>query len=991
MKRIYIFIIFNFLTPSVSKAQLDAVNALTARSLSELEQNFGKDPNFDNAQMLSNGYLELAAAVYKRKHQDSLPFFFQKSQSVWQRVVPQNAKAKAQSFMVIGDFYLDVKNYVLADSFFTKASEWALQTDEAEYQCSVQMEWAYVKTVRGLMQEAANLVNRWQDKIESFSNPLIKKQAFQRVGAFYNAYGTPEKAKLAVPYLKRGVEIAEAYLGPNHPRLVFNLGILRTTYKITGDLDSVILIGKKLETLLPQLDIFAQIWVLMTNGSDYLRIHDLPHAKAYLNRTWTLIEANNMQESDDGQYTLYLFGKLAIEEGRYGEAENYLKQALSICKKIDYKTGIQDVLTQLVIVAEKQGKYAEQAHYQKELSALEVAIAKENYANSMAKMEVQLKVVQKDHEINKQKSAQQLLWIGLLLMGFIAALSLWFYVRLRKQQHELAEKNSLIDQQNKELTHLDEAKTRFFANVSHELRTPLTLILGPLSNLLKTNELSNKQFTLLSLARQNVKDLLGLVNEILDLNKLEAAKMTLNAEPTVFYTLMRRLVAAFESHSEQQNIKFTFDYQPDRYLQIELDGNKFEKIINNLLSNALKFTQKGGAIVVSVFEKPNALEIQVKDTGRGIHPDDLPHVFNRFYQSNQADAPTEGGTGIGLSLSMEFAKLMKGKLWVESTFGQGSTFFFSFPKLEVLGTAGELGIANYELGMEDPSVFSSKTDQTSATNNQLPITNNQKTILVVEDNRSLREYLRFILQDNYTVLTAENGLVALDILSKDGTDTPSVSLIISDIMMPEMDGFQLLEVLKSRTYFQQIPVIMLTARADIQDKLKALRIGVDDYLLKPFEEEELFARVHNLLTNSALRQSFRAELLENAVYTEGSVSELGIRNYELGQESRETAWLLDLETVVQKHIGDFDLTADAIADYLAMSRAQFFRRLKTATGLTPNQYLLEVKFNHARQLLEQRKETSVKAAAYSVGMRDVKYFSQQFKERFGKLPSEYLS
>ena len=273
----------------------------------------------------------------------------------------------------------------------------------------------------------------------------------------------------------------------------------------------------------------------------------------------------------------------------------------------------------------------------------------------------------------------------------------------------------------------------------------------------------------------------------------------------------------------------------------------------------------------------------------------------------------------------------------------------------------------------------------------MPITNNQKTILVVEDNRSLREYLRFILQDNYTVLTAENGLVALDILSKDGTDTPSVSLIISDIMMPEMDGFQLLEVLKSRTYFQQIPVIMLTARADIQDKLKALRIGVDDYLLKPFEEEELFARVHNLLTNSALRQSFRAELLENAVYTEGSVSELGIRNYELGQESRETAWLLDLETVVQKHIGDFDLTADAIADYLAMSRAQFFRRLKTATGLTPNQYLLEVKFNHARQLLEQRKETSVKAAAYSVGMRDVKYFSQQFKERFGKLPSEYLS
>ncbi|MBL7815001.1 MAG: response regulator [Saprospiraceae bacterium] len=975
--------------------QSDAVNILSNHSLQDLEQEFVRVPSYDNAQTLSSAYMEMAVAVNKRKHPDSIAHFLSKSQATWQRVSPQNAKVKAQTFVDIAGFYLYVKNYILADSFYTKANDWALQTGDEEYKCYVQMEWAYVKTMRGLMQDAANLVHKWQDKIEGFANPIIKRRAFQRVGAFYNAYGTPEKARIAIPYLRRGVEVAESYLGTNHPQMVFNLGILRNTYKSLGYLDSVIQIGKKLETLLPQLDPVAQIWVLMTNGNDYLSVNNLPKAKEYLNRTWALIETNNLQESDDGQYTLYLFGKTAIAEERYTEAENYLQRALVVCKKIDYKLGIREVLVQLVIAAEKQGNYQKQALYQKELSDVEVAIAKQNYANSIAKMEVQLNVVQKDNEINAQKSAQRLLLLGLLLMGLVAGLSWWFYLRIRKQQRELAEKNHLLAQQNqliarqnKELTHLDEAKTRFFANVSHELRTPLTLILGPLASMIKRNRLENTDFTHAHTAQTHAKGLLKLVNEILDLSKIESGKMKVHDTTVSFQPFIRRLVSAFESHAERLGIHYQLEYRAEKRLRLSVDTEKLARIVNNLLSNAMKFTPRNGTITVVVEDLAHGIRIKVSDTGRGIHPDDLPNVFDRFYQTNQSDAPVEGGTGIGLALCREFAEVMDGRIWVESTLGQGSHFYFEFPKKEVLGV-GE-AIEEEELNSLAnlaPPQYATVESPSDLRNLQDLVTNNN-TVLIVEDNPDLRAYIATILRGAaYTIVEAENGLEALDFLQKQLTEQKTLpQLIISDIMMPEMDGFQLLKVLKDRDYFRGIPVVMLTARADIKDKLAALRIGVDDYLLKPFEEEELLARVENLLKNYQDRLSSSVAtdpLSDESRPTDSQTPDL--------ITTEQLLWLESLEQVIEKQMANFDLTAEIVADELAMSRAQFFRRLKSATGLTPNQYLLEVRFNHARHLLEMRKENSVKAVAYSVGMRDVKYFSQQFKERFGRLPSDYLS
>lgn len=639
----------------------------------------------------------------------------------------------------------------------------------------------------------------------------------------------------------------------------------------------------------------------------------------------------------------------------------------------------------LALYYQKTGDYASALHYKDSLIAFKdtlQALFDANDAKRLAVLEASISAEQQSlNEKQQAEKAKFLMNIIIIVLTLLFGSILLFYYNQIKQKKLLElEKQKQIDV----LQQLDSAKTRFYANVSHELRTPLTLLLAPLSTVLKSGSLDNRNFTLVRLARQNAQGLLKLVNEILDLNKLEASKLELHEEKTVVYNFLRRIIAGFESSAEINDIDFTFDYQSEKYLQIWLDNNKFEKILNNLLSNAFKFTKPKGSVVVTVKEVQNTLTIAVKDTGRGIHPDDLPHIFNRFYQSNQVDALTEGGTGIGLSLSMELAKLMGGQLFVESILGQGSTFTFELPKKEVMGTipTPEAEEMQQEITVVTEGVDLSSLETAESSNDSKP------TILIVEDNHGLRDYLSLILNTNYTILKAENGQAALDMMNNEPSPTDSSikklpDLILSDVMMPIMDGFQLLSALKMSDVFCSIPVIMLTARAELQDKLKALRIGVDDYLIKPFEEEELSARIENLLKNAQHRQIAQQETI-NAIEKEQEAPEIPPLSKD------DLKWLFDLENVLRENISDYNLSTNRMADMLHISRSQFYSRIRLLTGMTPIEYLQEIRFNHARLLLEQRTVSSVKSAAAAVGMRHVQNFSHHFKIRFGKLPSDYL-
>ncbi len=312
------------------------------------------------------------------------------------------------------------------------------------------------------------------------------------------------------------------------------------------------------------------------------------------------------------------------------------------------------------------------------------------------------KVIEVEARYNDEKKVKQiaeqvqqrneLLVLGFLILLFTAALA-YYYLQLRRA-------NRITQEQEVQLRMLDVAKTRFFANVSHELRTPLTLILGPLSMLMKNVSLDKAAMTQAQLAQSNAQNLLKLVNQILDLSKLESGKMELQETTVRFQPLINRLVSAFESHAEYLGIHYRLEYNAIQRLRLDLDANKMAQIVNNLLSNALKFRPRNGTVSVKVEDMSNVLRLTVSDTGLGIHPDDLPHVFDRFYQTNQVNAAIEGGTGIGLALCRELADVMGGRIWVESELGKGSQFYVEFPKKEVLGVGNdELGMMNVELGM----------------------------------------------------------------------------------------------------------------------------------------------------------------------------------------------------------------------------------------------------------------------------------------------------
>lgn len=608
-------------------------------------------------------------------------------------------------------------------------------------------------------------------------------------------------------------------------------------------------------------------------------------------------------------------------------------------------------------------------------------------------------------EINVLRPFYLQWWFILLSISAIGSLIYFRFRELRKRQivlektvqertSQIQQDKQIIEEQATELRQLDKVKSRFFANVSHELRTPLTLILSPISSALKRNRLENQDFTLLKLAQQSGQNLLRLVNEILDLSKLEASKLELVEAPTVLYLLLRRTASSFESLAERQNTQFQFDYQAKQELQVLLDADKFQKIVNNLLSNAFKFTSKDGIVHLSLADKGEQILLKVADSGMGIRAEDLPYVFDRFYQSKNPNEAAQGGTGIGLALCKEFSKLFKGKLRVESVVGKGSTFYFEFPKKEILQSLPT--DAALELKDIKAPIESSPSNTSENIISPIPVNKpiSAKTILLVEDNHSLRDYLQLILKEHYQIITAENGAEALERLTGDGeretgnNRPPTIvnrqpSLIISDVMMPIMDGFQLLEKLKANDDWRHIPVVMLTARAELGDRLKALRIGVDDYITKPFEEEELLTRVSNLIGN--LEE--RANWVKNILPESGDSKPRKDRPI-LSQE--DAAWLADLEIAVQQNMASSGFNVESLSEVLFLSRRQLQRRIKQLTGLSPNQYIQEARLQEARNLLENRIKSSVKSVCAAIGVKDAKHFSGQFKKRFGKVPSEYF-
>ncbi len=553
---------------------------------------------------------------------------------------------------------------------------------------------------------------------------------------------------------------------------------------------------------------------------------------------------------------------------------------------------------------------------------------------------------------------------------------LLFYFRNRrliknqeKLKVEVALRTKEIEKQSHELKKLDSAKSQFFANVSHELRTPLTLILSPLRELINKGKFSDAQVNQLKRMYRNGHNLSVLVEEILELSKLEAGKLEIRESEVEVKPFLNRVVSAYESLATNRGIDFSCHLHFSDQTALYLDEGKLEKVVNNLISNALKFTDAQGFVKVSAFLEYDHLRILVEDSGHGISQKDLSKIFDRYYQGElKQQSQLQGGTGIGLALAKELTEAMGGTITVESKLKEGSAFQVVLPRKEVTNVQ--------VLNGEPKSQNLSKAAQPiqSISNGEAEF-----TLLLVEDNTDMRNYIGEILAPQYDVLLAENGKRALEYLK-----TRSVDLVVSDVMMPEMDGFTLLKILKSNDLYHHLPIIMLTARAENNDKMSALTIGVDDYLTKPFMADELKARVKNLLINYKNRKQLTDQ--PQKVASEGLMSELHIQI----DSNENLKWIKQVEQEALSRLNDFDFSMEVVAESLNITDRQLQRKVKHITGLTPNKYIQELRLQLGRSYLEKGAYKTVNEVTLAVGFKSSRYFSKLFRERFGKSTADYL-
>jgi signal transduction histidine kinase/DNA-binding response OmpR family regulator/ligand-binding sensor domain-containing protein len=547
--------------------------------------------------------------------------------------------------------------------------------------------------------------------------------------------------------------------------------------------------------------------------------------------------------------------------------------------------------------------------------------------------------------------------------------------RFRLKQIRLKQQAEMEHFQAERLAEVDKLKSRFFANISHEFRTPLTLIRGPVEQAIEsTQDPATRQ--MLHLVRDNAKRLHSLVDQLLDFSRLESGMMRLQVAGGDIVPFLRRVVMSFESWAERKKINLEFQADVDSAMGF-FDADKVEKVVNNLLSNALKFTQEQGAVRVNLttslthpLSGRREWEVRVADTGPGISADHLTRIFDRFYRADETHK-TEG-TGIGLALTKELVEMHHGAIAVESTPGKGSEFRVTLPIEESSYKSEEISESPQESERDEQIVIGFSAGDSGAVGSQTPSAEGKPIVLVVEDNVDLRTYIRELLQFDYAVQEGSDGREGLDRALEIVPD-----LVISDVMMPGLDGLELCRALKQDVRTSHVPVILLTARAGTDSKIEGLDIGADDYVTKPFDSKELLARVRNLIEQ---RRQLRARFSAGVVLKPGEVA----------VSSLDDALLKRVMTAIEKQMSDESLGAETIAHEVALSRRHLDRKLMGLTNLSTAELIRYLRLQRARELLEKNAAT-VAEIAFQVGFGSPTYFTSCFRERFGCLPSEIRS
>jgi signal transduction histidine kinase/DNA-binding response OmpR family regulator len=559
----------------------------------------------------------------------------------------------------------------------------------------------------------------------------------------------------------------------------------------------------------------------------------------------------------------------------------------------------------------------------------------------------------------------------ILFFGIVLIFLLFLIRRYEINRIKLGTQLKLEKVESDTLRQLDQLKSEFFANLSHEFRTPLTLILGQIESVMSSLTEPHEKAKLL-VANHNARRLLTLINQLLDLAKLEAGNMEMNVSQYNIVSLLKNLLHSFESIAATKRIELLFESDAEN-IQVMFDLEKIEKVFLNLISNAIKFTGENGKVEISI-ETVDSLyvTIRVKNTGAGIAEKNIPYIFNRFYQVESSNTRNYDGTGIGLALVKELVELHNGFVSVKSKEGEGALFIVTLPAGSV---KQEINTIEIPVSENDFSSFAI-TDVKVNRNNELyvksenTLIDSREIVLIVEDNNDLRAYIGGQLEESYEVQEAENGetgmLMSLETLP---------DLIISDLMMPKVDGFQFCKTVRGDERTSHIPIIMLTAKADFNNKMEGFEIGVDDYIIKPFNALELKVRVRNLINQrKLLRSRFK--------------SSTTIKPSEVTATSIDRLFLEKVIKTIENNFENQNFTPESLAATVNMSVSQLNRKLNALIEQPAGQLMRSLRLQRAADLLKQKTGT-VSEICYQLDFNDPAYFSRAFKKQFGCSPSEF--
>ena len=545
----------------------------------------------------------------------------------------------------------------------------------------------------------------------------------------------------------------------------------------------------------------------------------------------------------------------------------------------------------------------------------------------------------------------------LYVLVVLGALYLLWH-NMRKRQRERTERQRQLMERQK-MEQITEMKLQFFTNISHDLRTPLTLIISPLEHIIQKLTVKTSQLTdgmphddllaQLKNIHKNAQQLLREVSALLDFRRLDAGGETLNVQRGDIVDHLNSILVSFSDYAEDRGIHLSFNHDADSFL-MDYDREKMNKVIYNLFSNALKFTPAGGSVSLSFREEPDCVTIAVADTGKGISDNDKPNIFKRFYQSASNDS-SQTGSGIGLHIASDYVRLHHGTISVSDNIPIGSIFTITLP---------------IEAEVSSHSKIAEKTVPTE----RRPDVNNLKTILIVDDNRDMLSFISSCMKEDYQVHTASDGAVALEVLQHEQID-----LIVSDVMMPGIDGFELCHRVKTDISLSHIPVILLTARTTDVSRIEGLQLGADDYLTKPFNIEVLRLRVKKFIEwEQDNHRQFRLKM--NIEPSEITITPL------------DEQFIKKAITLVEKNISDSEFSVETMAAEVGMARTTLYKKLMAITGQGPAEFIRTIRIKRGRALLEAS-QMQITEIAYAVGFTTVKSFTMNFKSEYGMTPTEF--